>query len=705
MVVVILVFVIFMLLACLIPNKWLDQAQETAHETAREAVNGMQLILGSENDHVGLQTTEIPLDIVTSQMIAWLITNCEDSRSVDTALQAIAGANVDLPCEPLVQCGARELVIQRLRVCIQLDPNTNKVSVKELPTLPQALAYCGTYSFLVSGEKYKSNRDTWNQDADDFQKNIGRGYEDLHMMRVVTELLNQAMHESKNSRGLTANLLAATAAAAMPFCHWDWSPSPDSTHRYIAPNVAATVLDQHLKSKDAVLSAATLYMLVESTVHYLIVLWPKHEDQGFHNILPLQLAQVYSATRDAAPDTARAVAVTLAVTAFAVGTYPGGEEPSNGSDAREQRARKSLEYYRVNKPTNDVVSSLFVFGFAALLPQLRFGNSDTMPITQLNPFDKIKRSMALYNIKGGQTNIHTLPPTFLLLDHATRSALQCISSVEGPDFSVDDEPTVAFASSSFLLPNREGLHAKYPELYGATAIALCRAKSKQLQEICVKIIDSQSLPEDPLKTFNSVNGKDFLQRLCRVLPHTRAPVIPVAILQFRLLVASIMLSTEHPLGERQSSLKPLLSSHPEFAKPWSSTVISSPVSADQLFLHLNEESISQEPALDSMHRTLRFIFDFCHADTDLELSLKTESVEALTASDWHARLEGVKDAHKQDTGTDELTSLQDLGQSSLAIQYGVKSEKTVNLKPSSASARLAEPATARDGQKAKRSRT
>ncbi|CUA77092.1 hypothetical protein RSOLAG22IIIB_12537 [Rhizoctonia solani] len=53
-------------------------------------------------------------DIVTSQAIRWMITNCEVPRSVDVTLQAIAGANKQLPREPLEQCNAALLISRRL---------------------------------------------------------------------------------------------------------------------------------------------------------------------------------------------------------------------------------------------------------------------------------------------------------------------------------------------------------------------------------------------------------------------------------------------------------------------------------------------------------------------------------------------------------------------------------------------------------------
>ncbi|KAG8688354.1 hypothetical protein FRC11_005584, partial [Ceratobasidium sp. 423] len=53
-------------------------------------------------------------DILTSSALSWLIEYCEVPRSVETALQAIAGASVRLPHEPLEKCKASLQISRRL---------------------------------------------------------------------------------------------------------------------------------------------------------------------------------------------------------------------------------------------------------------------------------------------------------------------------------------------------------------------------------------------------------------------------------------------------------------------------------------------------------------------------------------------------------------------------------------------------------------
>lgn len=96
-----------------------------AQESVESWVNLMRgMIL---TDRLQLVERETPMDIVTSSMISWMVANCEDSKSVDMALRALAGAELRLlPRQPLWDCGTVLLVCQRL--------NASKNALQRLPT-------------------------------------------------------------------------------------------------------------------------------------------------------------------------------------------------------------------------------------------------------------------------------------------------------------------------------------------------------------------------------------------------------------------------------------------------------------------------------------------------------------------------------------------------------------------------------------------
>ncbi|KAG8694828.1 hypothetical protein FRC08_008234, partial [Ceratobasidium sp. 394] len=147
--------------------------------------------LGS--DPYGSGNAGVPMDSVSSQMIAWILTNCEDSHSIDTALQAIAGAGQNLPHEPLAPCSAVNMLIQRFNSCIHWDSHSGRYRVKNIAMLPMALGYCRAYSVLVCGGVLIPVRDTWAtnmsepQEPDEF---YGTRLEHSNMIRAYADLID-----------------------------------------------------------------------------------------------------------------------------------------------------------------------------------------------------------------------------------------------------------------------------------------------------------------------------------------------------------------------------------------------------------------------------------------------------------------------------------------------------------------------------------
>ncbi|KAF8752469.1 hypothetical protein RHS01_07698 [Rhizoctonia solani] len=80
------------------------------------------------DDDLDKQEEEPSQDIVASQAISWMITNCEVPRSVDVALQAIAGANKRLPREPLEDRAGTRLVSLYIRALFVLGSNAESMN-------------------------------------------------------------------------------------------------------------------------------------------------------------------------------------------------------------------------------------------------------------------------------------------------------------------------------------------------------------------------------------------------------------------------------------------------------------------------------------------------------------------------------------------------------------------------------------------------
>jgi hypothetical protein len=127
--------------------KWLDRISLKIRDILKPTADRSSDTLPTDQEVLA------PMDLVTSQILSWLITHCEDSRSVDTALQAIAGADHRLPQQPLVECGAGALSLQQLSSCSQLVIS-GQYRLKDLSLSALAIKYLRAYMLLVSGNTY-----------------------------------------------------------------------------------------------------------------------------------------------------------------------------------------------------------------------------------------------------------------------------------------------------------------------------------------------------------------------------------------------------------------------------------------------------------------------------------------------------------------------------------------------------------------------
>lgn len=107
----------------------------------------------SSTDRSQLVERETLMDNMTSSMLSWMISNCEDSRSVDVALQALAGAELGLLSRrELWECGAVQLVSQRLKACLDAlrNPHTAGRKLGRNNLLDDAALYLRSLYFLIT---------------------------------------------------------------------------------------------------------------------------------------------------------------------------------------------------------------------------------------------------------------------------------------------------------------------------------------------------------------------------------------------------------------------------------------------------------------------------------------------------------------------------------------------------------------------------
>ncbi|QRV99369.1 activating signal cointegrator 1 complex subunit 3 [Ceratobasidium sp. AG-Ba] len=114
-----------------------------------------------------------------SQAISWLIANSQDTRSVDIALQAIAGADKNLPTEPLLDCGAHVILTQRFRSLFGSDPQTGYSFLHDPNSADVASLYGRALEFFMKDNKNKDIVDQALMEGPGREFEIRRAYQCL----------------------------------------------------------------------------------------------------------------------------------------------------------------------------------------------------------------------------------------------------------------------------------------------------------------------------------------------------------------------------------------------------------------------------------------------------------------------------------------------------------------------------------------------
>ncbi|KAG9085531.1 hypothetical protein FS749_004351 [Ceratobasidium sp. UAMH 11750] len=585
--------------------------------------------------------SRVPMDIVTSQMLAWLLSNCEDSRSVDTALQAIAGAQSDLPHEPLVECRILELVLPRMNACI-----------KQSDISPLAIKYCRVYGALISGPTFGVEGDRWFRGSNLSTVGAREIYEPLMLYLDQTNLIEQVPEGSTADH----NALALAAATILPICHWRVETYPLRGARLTKVlKITTSLIQQQLQAGTNLISEPVLRMLVDSTAHYLIGLWPNEEQSGSHSLLPILLAHIFLLYHRTAPDVARSAAITLAATAFACSAYPGGEQPAPDAEGHETRAVNVLQHYHTHTPDDFITVALFTFGLHGLLPRLDFNDPEARLVataSYLNEFMQQAPEFLFSHYQPDQA-IRTLPPRYSLQDQVYTPALQTLTQVATGESS-EDELRLVYTCLP-LLSHWTSL-IDVPDLYMLALMALCQAKSRQLQDLCINIIDRQPVPFSLVRHLGSADNKTLLEQLCRTLINANTPLLPIAVLHFEILIASVALKYYPRLHERQNTLQPLLAFRDRFPE----LKESSPLSLEKV-TH-SPENLGEDFTRNSVIHAMQCVVDFCEAGVQ-------------EVDDWYSKLKQLKDSYKPGTTMIERLGGAELGMSSEPTRVEVTSSK------------------------------
>ncbi|KAG9120238.1 hypothetical protein FRC07_004352 [Ceratobasidium sp. 392] len=555
--------------------------------------------------------TKVPMDLTTSQMLAWLIVNCEDSRSVDIALQAIAGADGRLPGGPLAECYALERTLLQLKNYLGSDDTTT------------ALRYYRACGALVSGGTFKLNMDQWSGYSDGalrktldlFDSSPHRRQWSMYFDSIRSQsVVNQVVAESDS------NTRAAIAVTMMPFFHWERRYDTEvEPHRRKALSTVIQLLGQHLQSSSPVLSPVVFAAATESIAHYLVGHFQDSSEPQLSEDLTILLVHAFFASHDTYPDVAHDVAIALAVTAFVAQDSTSRDQTYFALRGEaEERAVATLNFYKSRpRPNKDETLKLFLFGFFGVLPTLDL-KASCWNAAMTNSFNKFMERIPRLEFDAGWT-IHGLQEQFSPKEKILEPAYNSLSSVVDAQPSIDDEAALAFKCLPLLIhtPNRDDPN---PELYISALIALCRAKSAQLRILCLHIIDAQPIPANPsiILKLSAPSYSHLLQQLCSTLvdPDNACVYASITALYLGLFVVAVISSGTnlYELKGHQSILQSLLAFCDRFSELYPATKLNSAAKLTKETLESRLVEITSATSLhDYLRPTLQSVRDFCDA--------------------------------------------------------------------------------------------
>ncbi|KAG8714298.1 hypothetical protein FRC09_017778 [Ceratobasidium sp. 395] len=585
-------------------------------------------------DNSDPRASEVLMDSVTSDMLAWILAESQDIKSIDIALQAVSGASSLLPLEHLALPQTIDLVATQLSYFGRLSEGQCKE--KEITTLSKALTYCRAYKILALDGEPQQPWDRWQssntqQDSTDV----------MEFMNLYLKLLDALRRNTSSNQDLDF----AAAITAMPFCHWGHNTDVDPPAKLeTAPMIISSLLRDCLAADN---SESTLCLLVDSTAHYLIGLLPRRRLQ-FEHSLPTLLVQVFLSTRNSYPEVAYSAVTILSATAFALNPYPGGETPSQSVDSREQRAFQVLTHYK-NKQSNvsettepesgsslrqaqkvqaddtdasklktAEMNALFTFGLLGVLHDINFEYLGADIDNLSRSFQEVTEGSVVFNSPNQpRTNIHTLPTNISLEECVISAAYRCLLAGPNPQDTPGSVPSnIQRSFELFLWPNIGDGRAD-PRLYLPALSTLCHSGFEEVWNYCTDIITHQPIPANPLvHLVSSSDSKNILTRLCCSLRDTNSHMAPLVLWNFRLLIAHIMLASDIPLPDRKTALLPLLDcvSYSQELQLNHQEVNGRVPDEKSILRHVKKSEGEFGP--NSLLRTMRFVFRFCHATSD-----------------------------------------------------------------------------------------
>ncbi|CAE6462245.1 unnamed protein product [Rhizoctonia solani] len=454
-------------------------------------------------------------DQVTSRALGWLITHSQDERSVDLALQAIAGADVRMPVQPLIESNVVGRLATRFMACFSHDSKIRLAGT----TLPQVASLYGrALTFVMScapdqmamASELKSVTGT----APDRRPSLmDAGFRCLYDRDIIR----------------TNSNVAAFGAASMGIwrefwtqVEWTWPKAPITT--------SCNILKKHVQGEFTLHSSAVVALV--NTIALEAARWfdPRYAQDRGHVAMVLVKLLAQTSLNSFDP-IRRAIAVALASFTLAIHDYPGGaRKPS--AESRMRRAQTVIRMYGAGPHRDDDYNELLVFGVLGLLKDPQSYAFESEQVAEIAALLR-----TTFKTDTNSAPLPFLPPSFNLDDHLVKTVLVYLVPPSRREHHINE---LARTELLKILTLPSHLWAHNEECYRTIANTLLYAKTVELKLGCLIAIDSQWMHTPITLLLQVLFNQEIFQKFLDIMNSNHPVLTPMAMVQLRNMVIQLL---------------------------------------------------------------------------------------------------------------------------------------------------------------------
>ncbi|CAE6391015.1 unnamed protein product [Rhizoctonia solani] len=446
----------------------------------------------------------IPQDIITSRALRWLIETCEDPRSVDIALQAIAGAEETLPLEPLKECNAPLMISRRLTAG---SAHTKTSEFKQVFQL-----YARALSCFQSSGASASEAKPRSCDPEELWIKV-RKLQNSTERELDVHLTNQELYLTED------NLLALQiGTSAFSYCLQVLDIAPQN-RSYELIDWAVELLE---KTDPIELHDAARISFITGT-QMLIACSLIHCESPLAARFVLRLMEA-----DLSP---KYLGVFLTLFALSRNDYLGWIVPAPlDSVARATRAIDAVAYYTpiLDQLDDETADTLIDFGLLELLS----GSSSYNLLDR--DFEQI-RAMFIWVARDQGAQIHTLPTKFDIRRHAMNIISTELETLDGQQAVFKSDASVVAYLTALRQSYSIAIGSPPERIYGFVVESFFRAPSLFLED-CWALMGDFPIPILSQDLARAMDDREILRLLLGALDSQVPDQRVFAISQLALLI-------------------------------------------------------------------------------------------------------------------------------------------------------------------------